>query len=290
MPLLSFVGAFLADIILHSPLLLLLCLALFTGVFGFLKYRSLRGRIKDVTTCGYIAPPPTSRFVASLNRAARFFIGIQVGKIRYVGLENLDNIPGPSIYTANHPHYIDPLIASQTVNRPARYMAHGRVMQSLGGLLGVYLSKRGVFAAQDQIKDGGIRTREAATQMLVSGQQLVIFPEGLTNFSPSVDDLRPGVVKIAREAAIRLGKPVYVVPGYTRYGKYPGAWLAKLDRPIQYFTVLFGFAFFRRGAVVTVGKPISTNELYGPTLNERSDDQASLLLKQRIESLDPGHV
>jgi 1-acyl-sn-glycerol-3-phosphate acyltransferase len=278
--------------LVHSPLIGLaavLCLALCAGLWGTLKYRSLRGRIKDVTTCGYIAAPPTSSAVTSLNRVARAFICLQVGKIRYVGLENLQNVPGPSIYSANHPYYIDPLIASQTINKPARYMAHGRVMQSLGGLLGVYLSKRGVFAAQDNIKDGGARTREAATQMLVDGQQLVVFPEGLTNFSPSVDDLRPGTVKIAREAAIRLGKPVYIVPGYTRYGKYPGRWLAKLDRPIQYFMVLFGFPFFRRGAVVTVGTPISTNELYGPTLTERTDEDAMALLKARIESLDPGH-
>ena len=282
----------LADLV-HSPLIGLsafLCLVLCAGLFGYLKYRSLRGHIKEATTCGYVAPPPTAKAVASLNRWARFFIFIQVGKIRYVGLENLHNVPGPSIYSANHPHYIDPLIASQTVNKPVRYMAHGRVMHSLGGLLGVYLSKRGVFAAQDDIKDGGVRTREAATQMLVSGQHLVVFPEGLTNFSPSVDDLRPGAVKIIREAARRLGKPVYIVPGYTRYGKYPTAWLATWDRPIQYFMVLFGFPFFRRGAVVTIGKPISAAELYGPTLNERTDEEAMALLKQRIESLDPGHV
>jgi len=126
--------------------------------------------------------------------------------------------------------------------------------------------------------------------MLTAGQQLMIFPEGLTNFSPSVDDLRPGTVKIAREAAMRLGKPVYIIPVYTRYGRYPVKWLARFDRPIQYFTVLLGFAFFRRGALVTVGKPISTTELYGPSLSERNDDEAMALLKQRIESLDPGHL
>ncbi len=276
--------------LIHSPLALLACLAVFAVGAGLIKYRSLRGRIKDATTCGYVAPPPTAAAVASLNRVARFFIKIQVGKIRYEGLENLQNLPGPAIYSANHPHYIDPLIASQTVNRPARYMAHGRVMGSLGGLLGVYLSKRGVFAAQDQIKDHGARTRDAGVRMLLNGQLLVVFPEGLTNFSPSVDELKPGVPLIAKEAALRSGKPVYVVPGYTRYGKYPGKWLTKFDRPIQYFAVLFGFPFFRRGAVVTVGKPISTNELYGPTLTERSDEEAMALLKQRIESLDPGRV
>jgi 1-acyl-sn-glycerol-3-phosphate acyltransferase len=287
MPFLSQVGQVLAALA-HSPLAIALCIGLFAVTAGILRYRSLRGAIKNATTCGYVAPPPTAAAVKSLNRVARFFTFIQVGKIRYEGLENLHNCPGPSIYSANHPHYIDPLIASRVVNRPARYMAHGRVMQSLGGLLGVYLSRRGVFAAHDQIKDQGARTREAAVQILIAGQQLVVFPEGLTNFSPAVDDLRPGACKIVREAALRLGKPVYIVPGYTRYGKYPGQWLAKLDRPIQYFTVLFGFPFFRRGAVVTVGKPISASELYGPTLNERSDEEAMALLKQRIESLDPG--
>ncbi|MBS1991773.1 MAG: 1-acyl-sn-glycerol-3-phosphate acyltransferase [Cyanobacteria bacterium SZAS LIN-2] len=266
---------------------LLAFMALGIGVWGAVSYRSMRGRIKDVTTCGYVAPPPTPEAVRSLNRVARFFIGIQVGKVKYVGLENLHNLTEPNIVSANHPHWIDPLIISQALNRPARYMAHGRVMQSLGGLLGVYLSKRGVFAAQDNIKDGGVRTREAATQMLVSGQQMVIFPEGLTNFSPSIDDLRPGAVKIAREAAIRLGKPVYIVPAYTRYGKYPGKWLARFDRAVQFFMVFFGFAFYRRGAVCNIGKPISTTELYGPTLTERSDNEAMALLKARLESLDP---
>jgi len=278
----------------HTNLLTVACAAVFLvicgGLFVRAKMRSLRPDIKNATTCGYVAPPPTEKAVASLNRVARLFLGLQVGKIRYEGLENLQNCPGPNIFCANHPHYIDPMIASQAMNKPARYMAHGRVMQSLGGLLGVYLSRRGVFAAQDDIKDGGVRTREAAVQMLVSGQQLVIFPEGLTNFSPAIDDLRPGAVKIAREAALRLGKPTYIVPGYTRYGRYPGAWLAKFDRQTQYFIVLFGFAFFRRGAVMTIGAPISINELYGPTLNEYTDDQAMALLKQRLQSLDPGRI
>jgi len=279
--------------LIHSPLAVLGVLSLLVlgaGIWGVRKYRSLSGEIKNVTTCGYIAPPPTPEKVRSLNRVARFFIWLQVGKVRYEGLENLHNLKEPSIVSANHPHWIDPLIISQAVNGPARYMAHGRVMQSLGGLFGVYLSRRGVFAAQDNIKDHGVRTREAATQMLTSGQQMVIFPEGLTNFSPAIEDLRPGNVKVAREAAIRLGKPVYIVPAYTRYGRYPGKWLSKLDRAVQYFVVLFGFALYRRHAVCTIGKPISTEELYGPTLNERTDDEAMALLKERLVSLDPTHV
>ncbi|MBU6451118.1 MAG: 1-acyl-sn-glycerol-3-phosphate acyltransferase [Cyanobacteria bacterium REEB67] len=260
------------------------------GLLGYVKYRSLSGAIANATTCGYVAPPPSAAMTASLRRLARALVFIQVGKIKYVGLENLRNIEGPCILSANHPHWVDAVIMPLMLDQPARYMAHGRVMQSLGGLLGVYLSKRGVFAAQDNIKDGGVRTREAGTQMLVSGQKVVIFPEGLTNFSPAIDDLRPGALKIAREAAIRLGKPVYIVPAYTRYGKYPGKWLAKFDRQTQFFMVFFGFLFYRRGAVVTVGTPVSTHEFYGPTLNERTDDEAMALLKERLLSLDPGRM
>jgi 1-acyl-sn-glycerol-3-phosphate acyltransferase len=274
----------------HNPLIVLPVLGLLVGALSYFKVRSLRPRIKDVTTCGYIAPSPAPKYVRSLNRLARFFLGIQVGKIRFQGLENFENLPGPAIYSANHPHYIDPLVASRAVPRPARYMAHGRVMQSLGGLLGLFLSKRGVFTAHDNIKDHGARTRTGCVQMLENGELLVVFPEGLTNFSPQVDALKPGVCQIVKEYSQKTGKAAYVIPGYTRYGRYPGKWLAKLDRPIQYFLVLFGFPLFRRGAVTTVGRPISSYEFYGPTLTERSDDEAMAILHERIQALDPGHM
>jgi len=255
------------------------------------KRKSLKGAIKNVTTCGYVAPKPSLKDTGKLLSFSRVLTNIQVGKIVYIGREKLESLRGPRIISANHPHWADAAIMPQLVLGPARYMAHGRVMQFFGGLLGVYLSKRGAYAANDDIKDGGTRTRAGAVEMLTNKETLVIFPEGLTNFSPEMGQLKNGVVIIAKTAAAKLGKPVYVVPSYIRYGKYPGPWLAKFDRALQFFMVFLAFPIFRRGAVVVVGEPISTDELYTKSDGTlRSDDEATELLKTRIDVLDPGEM
>lgn len=267
-------------------------LALFAvslSIYLACKRAQYKDQIKQVTTCGYVAPRPTLAATGKLVKIVRFLTNIQVGKVKFVNRENYDSLRGPRIVSANHPHWADAAIMPQLVLAPARYMAHGRVMRSLGGLLGVYVSKFGVFASNDSIKDGGVRTRAAAVEMLVNGENLVIFPEGLTNFSPTMDNFRNGTVIIARNAAEKLGKPVYVVPSYIRYGRYPGPWLARFDRALQFFMVFVGFPLFRRGATVVVGNPISTTELYVKTDGSlRSDDEATAFLKSRIAVLDPG--
>jgi 1-acyl-sn-glycerol-3-phosphate acyltransferase len=255
------------------------------------KYRD---EIKNVTTCGYVAPAPSLSQTAGLLKFSRRLTNIQVGEITYKGRHNLDNLRGPRIISANHPHWADAAIMPQLIQAPCRYMAHGRVMSALGGLLGVYLSKKGVFAANDGIYDGGVRTRAAAVEMITNNENIVILPEGLTNFSPKMGPVKNGTVIIARTAAAKIGKPVSILPCYIRYGKYPGAWLSRFDRQTQFFMVLLAFPIFRRKAVVVVGEPISTDEFTVATATgERrpmTDDEASALLKQRIESLDPGSV
>lgn len=255
------------------------------------KRKSLKGAIKNVTTCGYVAPKPSLKHTAKLLRFSRILTNIQVGRITYIGREKLERLRGPRIISANHPHWADAAVMPQLVLGPARYMAHGRVMTFFGGLLGVFLSKRGAYAANDDIRDGGVRTRAGAVEMLCNNETLVIFPEGLTNFSPQMAQLKNGVVIIAKTAAAKLGKPVFVVPSYIRYGKYPGPWLAKFDRALQFFMVFLAFPIFRRGAVVVVGEPISTDELYTKSDGTlRTDDEATELLKTRIAVLDPGEV
>jgi 1-acyl-sn-glycerol-3-phosphate acyltransferase len=250
-----------------------------------------KAKIKLVTTCGYVAPRPSLDATGRLLKIVRRLTNIQVGPIKFVGRENYDSLRGPRIVTANHPHWADAAIMPQLVLAPARYMAHGRVMQFFGGLLGVYVSKFGVFAANDSIRDGGVRTRAAATEMLVKGETLVILPEGLTNFSPTMAAFKNGTVIIARNAAEKLGKPVNLVPTYIRYGRYPGPWLARFDRAVQFFMVFFGFPFFRRGATMVIGKPINTDELYKkPDGTLRTDDEATAILKSRIQILDPGAI
>lgn len=260
------------------------------SVMFALKVRALKPERDKVKTCGYIAPKPSLETTLKVKRLFSYLIALQVGKVHIEGKENIDAVTGPKILSGNHPHWADVGLMPLLVDGTGRFMAHGRVMTFFWGLLGVWLSKAGVFAANDEIRDGGARTREAATKMLEGGETLVIMPEGLTNFSPEVAPFKPGTVKIAREAARRMGQPVYLVPVYIRYGKYPGAWLAKLDRALQYFVVFLLFPFYRRGARVVVGKAISTAELVDSKGRELSDEEASELFRQRIVALDPGKV
>lgn len=249
--------------------------------------RRHRDEIKKVTTCGYVAPPAGPIATARLLKVARALTNIQVGAIKFVGRENLDNLIGPRIITANHPHWADAVIMPQLILGPARYMATDRVMTAFGGLLGVLLSRGGIFTATDKIKDGGLRTRAAAIEMVVNKETLVVLPEGLTNFSPIMGPFRNGVAIIARTAAERLGEEVYVVPNYIRYGRYPGPWLSKFDRAKQFGMVLLAFPLFRRKAVVVTGKPISTTELFTKVDgSKRTDDEASAFLRERIAALD----
>lgn len=254
------------------------------------KIRALKPERDKVKTCGYIAPKPSLATTLRVKRVFGYLISLQVGKVHIQGEENIAAVKGAKILSANHPHWADVGIMPLLVEGTGRFMAHGRVMTSFWGLLGVWLSKAGVFAANDEIRDGGARTREAATQMLVGGETVVIMPEGLTNFSPEVAEFKPGTVKIAREAARRLGKPVHIVPAYIRYGKYPGGWLATLDRAIQYFVVFLLFPLYRRQARVVVGKAVSTDDLVDAQGRPLSDEDASELLRQRVIALDPGKV
>lgn len=267
--------------------------AILWAYMSYLKFK-YRDEIKNVTRCGYVAPTPSPQHQANLLKIARFLTNIQVGEIIIKDRHHLENLSGPRIISANHPHWADAAIMPQLVLGPSRYMAHGRVMSSLGGLLGVFLSRRGVFAANDGIYDGGVRTRAAAVEMIRGNENLVILPEGLTNFSPTMGKLKNGTVIIARTAAAQLGKPVSILPCYIRYGKYPGPWLSRFDRATQFWIVFLAFPLFRRKAVVVVGKPISTDEfkIKAADGNERpmTDDEATALLRERIEVLDPGFV
>lgn len=271
---------------------LIIALLLAKIVFGALLYKlylkprlkAAREYIKLVSTAGYIGPEPTPRAVRNLVRVMRFLTFLQVGRVKVIGAENLDKPDGPWMFSANHPHWVDAAIIPMVLNRPARYMAHETVFQAGFGLGALLCAPAGAFVAHDSIRDNGVRARAASVKVLTSGQTLVLLPEGLTNFEPTMLPLKDGAVRILKEAARQLGKTTYIVPAYTRYGKYPGAWIQKYRRPIQYLLVFLMLAWYRRGATMVIGKPIASTEL------PDDDAAATELLRQRIMELDPGKV
>lgn len=240
--------------------------------------------VKQIATCGYLAPPPTDKGLRSLQRFSRFMTFLQVGKIQVVGRENLDSVPGPFMFSSNHPFGADVAVIPLVINRKARYMAHETVFTFGWGLGAHIVGPWGAFVAHDSIRDNGVRARAAATKVLTTGQNLVLLPEGLTNMEPTMLPLKDGAVRIIKQAAKELGKDVWIIPAYMRYGKYPGAWIQRFPRPIQYTLVFALFPLFRRGVKVVIGKPIAASEF------AQDDAEATLQLRHAIEALDPKTV
>lgn len=239
---------------------------------------------KQLATCGFLAPPPTDKGLRGLQRFSRFMTFLQVGKIQVVGRENLDSVPGPFMYSSNHPFGVDVAVIPLVINRKARYMAHETVFTFAGGLGAHIVGPWGAFVAHDSIRDGGVRARAAATKVLTTGQNLVLLPEGLTNMEPTMLPFKDGAVRIIKQAAKELGRDVWIMPAYMRYGAYPGKWIQKLPRPIQYTVTMLLFPFYRRGVKVVIGKPIAASQF------SADDAEATLQLRAAIEALDPKTV
>jgi len=242
-------------------------------------FRKMRAYIAEVSACGCLPPPPSKRAVNFLYRFAQVVTWIQVGKVKVVGQENL-NVPGPKIITPNHPHYVDPGVIVLLLNRqPARYMAARGVFTFGRGIGSLLAGPTGAFPADLTPGKGG-PAREAGVHVLISGQTLVMFPEGWAYLDGSLGTFKKGAVRIAREAALQLKDAVHIVPVHLRYGRYPGSWIKKIPPQIEYLLVFLMSWYYRRGVTAVIGKPI-------PVCTLPADDAAATeLLRQRIISLD----
>lgn len=261
-----------------------IALAALFAVWVAWRCSSLRERtrnyIRQVSTCGFLAPPPTPQAVRRLLRWAKSLSFIQVGKIKIIGRENLENIPGPHVITPNHPHWVDVAVLPILMDGPARYMAAQGVFTFAGGLGALLVAPVGAFCA-NLTKGQGHPALEAGINVLTSGQRLVMFPEGWAYLDGKLGAFKKGAVRIAREASKRLGETTYVVPVNLRYGKYPGSWITKLPPPLEYALVFALFLVYRRGLTMVVGKPIPIHQF------SEDDAIATEQLKQAVIALDP---
>jgi 1-acyl-sn-glycerol-3-phosphate acyltransferase len=232
--------------------------------------------------CGVLGPPPDDDTQRKILKVSRWLVHAFVGKLEVSGNEKLANLPGPFIVIYNHGSMLDVAIAPLVLNRKARYPCAQGVMQAFGGAVGGWFGSWGAFCVD---LDNGAAALKASIKVLSSGDEanvISLFPEAWTHMDGVVRKFKSGTVRMAKEAAQILGKPVYIVPGYMRYGRYLGTWMTRLPIPIQWLTPILGFAWYRRGCRVVIGEPISSADL--------PDDphQATELLRSRVIALDPG--
>ena len=242
--------------------------------------RKARIYIATVSACGYMSPPPSPGFLTFFDWFARFVLFIQVGKVKITGKQHLKTA-GPLIIAANHPHYADPGVMAVVFDRqPVRYLAAQRLFNFAGGLVSLLAAPVGAISVNLTPGKGG-PARETAIQVLTSGQNLMMWPEGYAYMDGHLGEFKKGAVRIAKESGRRLGRPVHIVPVNIRYGRYPGKWINNYDCPVQYLIVLLCSWCYRRGATVVIGEPISSADL------PADDTQATELLRARIIALDP---
>jgi 1-acyl-sn-glycerol-3-phosphate acyltransferase len=261
-------------------MLIPLILPIASTFFFYSLFKRYKLWIKKISACGY-AEPPNPKAFAFVMWILRILTYIQVGEVRVIGRENL-NTQGPMIVSPNHPHYVDAAIFPNLIQRQARYMVDEDVLRFGFGLGALILVPAGAFPARDRTRGSNLRTCETAVQFLSSGYPLMIFPEGHTNFKLQMAPLKKGAIRIAKMASQKLQKPVFIVPAHIRYGRYPSGWLQEIKPPLQYLLVLLASFYFRRGATVIFGTPISSADL--PQL----DKEACNYLAKNIQALDPG--
>ena len=249
---------------------------------GFVLWRlrrRLRAYVDKVSACGYIHTRPTWSATMFLRAFSRFCAFIQVGKIRVIGGENLD-ISGPVLVTPNHPSWVDPAVAVLTLKRPARFLAARRFFRFCFGLPSLIAARCGAISV-DLRRGKGRPAHDASVEVLRRGETLVMFPEGYAYLDSKLGPFRKGATRIAREAAGKLGRPVAIIPMCIRYGRSPGSWIRKWNEPTQYFWTLLNAWYYRRGATVVIGKPISSADL------PQGDTEAADFLAAAIARLDP---
>ncbi|MBA3855332.1 MAG: hypothetical protein C0507_00340 [Cyanobacteria bacterium PR.3.49] len=217
--------------------------------------------VQSVSVCGTLPPPPSDLGFLTLRMFSRALCFVQVGSVKVFGKEYLNSVTGAKMICANHPFGVDGNVLAMVLNAKVRVMVHGDVFKAAGGLGAHIFARWGAFVANDTIRDRGVRARAAAAQVLTSGQTLVLLPEGLTNMQPTMLPLQNGAVRIVKQAARESGAATWIVPAHLRYGAYPGEWIQRFPRPVQYALVLLLFALYRRGVTVTFGKPIAASEL-----------------------------
>lgn len=255
------------------------------GIFVLWRFylpwrKSVKQRMEQVATCGYLAPPPSPRAVRFLLQFARVLAFIQVGKINIVGRENLDGVKGPIMVTPNHPHWADTIVVPLMLKGPMRMMMARGAFQFCFGWLGMLVSWVGAFSADLTPGKGG-PARDAAIQVLKTRQTLVLFPEGWAYLDGVMGEFKKGAVRIARLASQELGQDVFLAPVFLRYGKYPGSWIRKLPPSVEYALVFFLAFLFRGGLTIVVGKPVPVSSL------SADDAVATAQLRELVVALDP---
>jgi 1-acyl-sn-glycerol-3-phosphate acyltransferase len=229
---------------------------------------------RKIQKSGYLPPPPNAYASRQYMKFCRLAVWLQVGEWEVEGRENLE-VDGPCIYVGPHATWVDPCVFPVIMGRQMRHLAASPLFKMLFGLIGVFLAASGSLSTGRTPGSKGSGTTVSVAALVEQFAQLVVFPEGGTNLTGELGELHTGVVRIIKEAAALLNKPLCIVICDIRYGRYPGPWIKHLPA-LWAFLLLFLLApIYRRGVKVTVRRKLWSNQL-------PEDDKEATTLIRRI--------
>jgi glycerol-3-phosphate O-acyltransferase/dihydroxyacetone phosphate acyltransferase len=162
---------------------------------------------------------------------------------------------GPVIFVGNHPNaLVDPALIFVITSRPVTFLAKAPLfkMPVIGAVLRG-LQALPVYRKQDDPTQMGKNegTFEAATQALVSGRAITLFPEGKSHSEPALAEIKTGAARIALRAAKNGAPPTLLPVGLTYEEKHR----------------------FRSRVYVSVGEPLQTSDFMP---QEGEDESAAI--------------
>lgn len=178
-----------------------------------------------------------------LRCTARFVVRHYYSAIEVTGRERIP-ASGPVVFVANHPNsMLDPALIGWTVARSIHFVAKAPLFDVpvLGALMRA-LGMIPAFRGRDDFTLVGRNTGslDSATQWLMRGESVGIFPEGLSHDLTRVEQVRSGAARMAVQAA-RNGARVIVVPlglNYERKEQFRSAVWVRVGEPIDLLAVL----------------------------------------------------
>lgn len=233
--------------------------------------RRYRNYTRWIMTSGNITS--TSPLLIGFGRwMLRAWAHVQVGRIKVVGLEHLST-PGRVIFCPNHSSFLDAIVVGSIMQRPVRYMGAYESMEGMWGLKPIFCCKFGAFPVD---RAHGKTVLGPATKLLVSGEPLMIFPEGKIDNTGKLGELKLGAGYITRATCDQLGNdvPVGIVPMHICYHK------RNIETGDTFDFRKIGLTW-RGGVTVFVGEPIWVNKL-----KNRDPENIMKLVRDGILSFD----
>lgn len=201
----------------------------------------------------------------------------QFKKFEVVGAENIPT-EGAFLLIANHSRRWDGPVVQYLLNRRANYMVSPNEMK---GLQGAAVMSVGAFPANPRLDPIGY-----AVKQLRADEPVVVFPEGNVFYDGEVHPFKPGVAKIAMNAA-SAGHPIPVIPMYISYGggKVPSSVKLTVGKPIA----LDDYISRDRFSSGNAGSEAASREISGNT-NRIEHREISQLLYDEVIALRDGKV